>query len=79
MQADKTGVAVMPVGALDESIETIHRARDMAMVKMTARGMTQRAIGAFFNVDHRTVGRRVEKVPPHVREKIATQPLGWFD
>lgn len=79
MQADKRGAAVAPVGAMDESTDTIYRARDMAMVKLASRGMTQRAIGVFFGVDQRTVGRRIQKVPPHVREKIARRPLGWLE
>lgn len=79
MHANESGIGVELIGAMDESIKTIYRARDMAMVKLAARGMTQKSIGIFFGVDQRTVGRRIQKVPPHVRETIARRPLGWLE
>lgn len=79
MQVDESGAAVMPIGAMDESPETIYRSRDLAIVKLDARGMSQAGIARFFNIDQSTVSRRLRKVPPHVREKIARRPLVWHE
>lgn len=79
MYVNESGAHVKPVGALDFTPEATERHRDMLMLQHYIRGISLRKIGEIMNVDHKTVGSRLKRIPPHVRKRCTRLPLGSLD
>lgn len=75
MYVDRDGKQMRPIGAMEASIEQIDRLRDLTIVRLSAKGWTQRQIAEFLKIDQSNVCRRLKGVPPHVRERVRKQAL----
>ena len=54
-------------------------ARDVAIVRMKARGATYREIGRFFRMSAQAVHQRHARIPANAREYYRKAKMGWLD
>lgn len=65
----------MAVNPLDDSIQTLDRLRDMIMLKLASRRMSQKSIAYVMRMSQQNVSRRLNEIPPHVKASIKRQHL----
>lgn len=70
------GEAVAGEGGVDVSDQAIERTRDILMLRLRRRGLPLRAIARIMNVSHPTVIRRINSIPPKVRDRYGRCELG---
>lgn len=68
-KGDYRGEGVGVEGALDLTPQSLERARDALMVRLQKRGVPARAIARLVGLHHSNVVRRLNSIPPKVRER----------
>lgn len=71
MFQDKRGVGVAAEGGLDVTPRSIMKLQDFLIVRLQRRGVSTRAIARVINVNQSTVVRRLQTIPPRVKERYA--------
>jgi transposase-like protein len=71
MFQDRRGVGVAAEGGLDVTPRSIMKLQDFLIVRLQRRGVSTRAIGKVIGVHQSTVVRRLQTIPPRVKERYA--------
>ena len=79
MYADETGAPTTVEGPLDESPATLERLRDLIILRLSRRGVTQKSIAHVLGLSQQTVSRRLREIPPHVRAFHEARSLDGLD
>ncbi|WP_165251152.1 hypothetical protein [Paludisphaera soli] len=61
---------------MDTSRESLERVRDLVMLRLHVKRIPTRAIGIVMNVSHSTVVRRLNSIPPRIRERYEKSEVG---
>lgn len=75
MHQDESGAPAMAVNPLDDSLQTLDRLRDLIMLKLASRRMSQKSIAYVMRMSQQNVSRRLREIPPHVKTSIKRQQL----
>lgn len=79
MFVDERGAGVAVEGGLQVTDDVVEFARDVAIVRMKARGATYREIGRFFRMSAQAVHQRHARIPANAREYYRKAKMGWLD
>ena len=71
MFVSRSGEAVDLIGGFEALKDEggAERLRDLLFLRLHSLGLTHRKIAKVFRCDHRTIGRRLEGIPDHIKKR----------